>query len=189
MCRPQAVRNGVSDRLLRHARPIQGGLKGPEKKLMEKIPITRQGFRNLYAQLVYLRRVVRPRVLEELHEARLYGVKIDNQQYLLAREQHRVLQKKIDDLQAKIARCEIVVGGKFLARRVAFGARIAVMNMDTAQVFHFQMVGPFESDVCNGKLSIDSPVGRGLMGRNPGEEITVLTPAGERTYRILHVDL
>lgn len=156
---------------------------------MEKIPITRQGFRNLNAQLIYLRRVVRPRVLEELQEARLYGVKIDNQQYLVAREQHRVLQRKIDDLQAKIAQCEIVVGRKFLVRQVAFGTHIVVLNVDTGQTFHFQMVGPFESDVRNGKLSIDSPVGRGLMGRHPGEEITVLTPAGERTYRILHVDV
>ncbi len=156
---------------------------------MEKVPITRQGFRNLHAQLLYLRRVVRPRVLEELQEARLYGVKVDNQQYLIAREQHRVLQRKIDDLQARIAQCEIVVGRKFLVRQVAFGTEIVVLNVDTGQTFRFQMVGPFESDVRNGKLSIDSPVGRGLMGRSPGEEITVITPAGERTYRILHVDV
>uniref|UniRef100_A0A831ZNR4 Transcription elongation factor GreA n=1 Tax=Desulfacinum infernum TaxID=35837 RepID=A0A831ZNR4_9BACT len=156
---------------------------------MEKVPITRQGFRNLNAQLLYLRRVVRPRVLEELQEARLYGVKVDNQQYLLAREQHRVLQRKIDDLQAKIAQCEIVVGRKFLVRQVAFGTDIVVLNVDTGQTFRFQMVGPFESDVRNGKLSVDSPVGRSLMGRFPGEEITVLTPAGERTYRILQVDV
>ncbi len=156
---------------------------------MEKVPITRQGFRNLHAQLLYLRRVVRPRVLEELQEARLYGVKVDNQQYLWAREQHRALQRKIDDLQTKISQCEIVVGRKFLVRRVAFGTRIIVLNVDTGQTFHFEMVGPFESDVRNGKLSIDSPVGRGLMGRTQGDEITVLTPAGERTYRILHVDM
>ena len=156
---------------------------------MEKVPITRQGYQDLSAQLLYLRRVVRPRVLEELQEARVYGVKIENQQYMIARENHSVLQRKIHDLENKLARCEIVAGSKFLCKVVGFGTRTVIRNLETGEILRFQMVGPFESDVTNGKLSIYSPVGRSLMGRCEGDEVTVYTPAGERTYRILEIQV
>ncbi|SMC20376.1 transcription elongation factor GreA [Desulfacinum hydrothermale DSM 13146] len=154
---------------------------------MDKVPITRNGYRHLAQKLMHLRRVVRPQVLEELQEARLYGVKADNQQYLLARENHSVLVRKIHDLETQLARCEIFVGRKFLSKVVGFGTWTVVRNVDTGETHRFQMVGPFESDVANGRLSIHSPVGRSLMGRTEGDEVTVFTPAGERNYQILEI--
>jgi transcription elongation factor GreA len=154
-----------------------------------KVPITRGGHRKLLKELSHLRRVVRPEVLDELREARGYGVKIENQQYLHARERHANLQKKINDLEEKLAACEIFVGRKFFTKRVSFGAVITVQNLHSGDVNRFQMVGPWESDVSDGRLSVDSPVGKGLMGHGEGEEVMVFTPSGDRSYRILSIEL
>jgi len=154
-----------------------------------KVPITRNGHRRLLRELSHLRKVVRPEVLDELREARGYGVKIENQQYLLARERHLSLQKKINDLEEKLAYCEIVVGRKFFFKQVGFGTVITIRNLESGEINRFQMVGPWESDVSGGKLSIDSPVGRGIMGRREGEEVVVDTPSGTRSYRILSIEI
>jgi transcription elongation factor GreA len=154
-----------------------------------KVPITRRGYHRLLKELVHLRHVVRPEVLEELQEARSFGVKLDNQQYLLARERHIVLQKKIQDLEEKVARSEIFVGRKFYLRQVGFGTAIVIQNVETGETYHYVLVGPYESDVSNGNLSIESPVGRCLMGHREGDEVTVYTPTGIRIYRILSIHI
>jgi transcription elongation factor GreA len=154
---------------------------------MNKVPITRHGYHRLLKELVHLRRVVRPEVLEELQEARSYGIKLDNQQYLHARERHLILQKKIQDLEDKLARSEVVVGRKFYFKQAGFGTVIVVLNLDSGKTDQYQLVGPYESDVNNGKLSIESPVGRSLMDRHEGDEVTVSTPSGARSYRILSI--
>ncbi|NTU48680.1 MAG: transcription elongation factor GreA [Syntrophobacteraceae bacterium] len=156
---------------------------------MHKIPITRRGHQCLLRELAHLRRVVRPEVLEELQEARSFGIKYENQQYMVARERHLVLQRKITDLEEKLNRCEIVVGRKFLLKQVGFGTIITIQNLDTGETHQYQMVGPYESNVSEGKLSVESPVGRYLMGCFEGEEVTVSTPAGSRIYRIVSIEI
>jgi transcription elongation factor GreA len=154
---------------------------------MEKIPITRNGYRKLLKELMYLRRNVRPRVLEELQEARLFGMRWENQQYLLAREKHSIVQRKIIDLEQKLSHCEVFVGRKYYCKQIGFGTIAMIRNVDTGEQLEYQLVGPYESDVSNGKLSIDSPVGRSLLGHHEGEEITVYTPGGIRIYRIVAI--
>lgn len=155
--------------------------------MMEMIPITRNGYRTLARELLHLRRIIRPQVLEELQEARLFGVKSDNHQYLLAREKFSVVQRKIVDLEDKLHRCEVVVGRKFYCKQVAFGTVAVIENLDTGEQKQYQLVGPYESDIKRGKLAIDSPVGRRLMDCYEGDEVTVYTPAGRRVYRILSI--
>jgi transcription elongation factor GreA len=132
---------------------------------------------------------VRPEVLDELREARGYGVKIENQQYLSARERHAILQKKINDLEEKLAGCEIVVGRKFFFKQVGFGTVITIENLLSGEINRFEIVGPWESDVSGGKLSVDSPVGKGVMGHREGDEVLVYTPSGTRSYRILSIEI
>ncbi len=122
-------------------------------------------------------------------EARGYGVKIENQQYLSARERHAVLQKKINDLEEKLAGCEIVVGRKFFFKQVGFGTVITIQNLLSGEINRFEIVGPWESDVSGGKLSVDSPVGKGVMGHREGDEVLVYTPSGIRSYRILSIEI
>ena len=124
-----------------------------------------------------------------MREARGYGVKIENQQYLSARERHAILQKKINDLEEKLAGCEIVVGRKFFFKQVGFGTVITIENLLSGEINRFEIVGPWESDVSGGKLSIDSPVGKGVMGHREGDEVLVYTPSGTRSYRILSIEI
>jgi transcription elongation factor GreA len=154
---------------------------------MVKVPITRLGYKRLLRELVYLRRVIRPQVLEELQEARSFGVKMENQQYLLARERHVVLQRRILELESKLARCEVVVGRKYYYKVIGFGTVTMVQNLDTGERQQYQLVGPYESDVQHGKLSIESPVGQCLMGRHEGDRVTVYTPSGTRMYQIVSI--
>ncbi len=156
---------------------------------MKKVPITRSGYRRLIRELSHLRRNVRPEVLEELCEARGYGVKIENQQYLAARERQLSVEKKINDIELKLANCEIVVGRKFFFKQVGFGTAISIKNLDSGEVCRFEMVGPWESDVSDGKLSVDSPVGSGMLGHREGDDVLVITPSGPRTYRILSIEI
>ena len=156
---------------------------------MKKVPITRSGYRRLINELVYLRRVVRPEVLDDLREARGYGVKMENQQYLLARERHLGLEKKINDIENKLASCEIVVGRKFFFKQVGFGTVIVIRNLESGEENQFELVGPWESDVTGGKLSVESPVGRCMLGRREGDDVSVDTPSGMRMYRILSIEI
>jgi len=155
---------------------------------MDKVPITRRGFKALNDRLRQPRRVERPRVLEELREARGFGVTIDNQQYLIARERHLVLQRRIEDLSERIGRCEIFVGRKFRYRQAGFGTLVTIRNADTGESLVLRLVGPFESDPSRGLVSIESPVGRRLLGCFEGDAVTVAAPAGRRTYLVLAID-
>lgn len=154
---------------------------------MDKVPITRRGFKVLHERLQQLRRVERPRVLEELQEARGFGVTIDNHQYLIARERHLVLQRRIEELSERIGRCEIFVGRKFRHRQAGFGTLVTIRNADTGETLALRLVGPFESDASRGLVSIESPVGRRLLGCFEGEVVTVAAPAGRRTYLVLAI--
>ena len=137
----------------------------------------------------HLRRVVRPEVLDELQEARGYGVKIENQQFMAARERHANLQKRINDLEEKLACCEIVVGRKFFFKQAGFGTVVTIVDLNSGEVGRYQLVGPWESDINSGKLSIHSPVGRGVMGHREGDEVVVYTPSGTRSFRIISIEI
>jgi transcription elongation factor GreA len=154
-----------------------------------KVPITRYGYKRLLRELLYLRRVVRPEVIEELQEARTYGVKFENQEYMVAKERYVILQKRIGDIEEKLARCEVFAGRKYYFKQVGFGTSITIQNVDTGEISKYELVGPYESDVSDGKLSIESPVGRGIMGHKEGDEVAVYTPAGVRTYRLLAIQI
>jgi transcription elongation factor GreA len=154
---------------------------------MEKRPITRNGYERLRAELSFLCRFVRPQVIEELYNARAYGYKSNNLQYFAARERQAFLEWRIDDLRRKISLSEIVVGQQLISSIACFGATVGVEDIDNGERATYQLVGPFEADAMNGLISIDSPMGRTLLGRGVGDEVIVYAPGGVRAYRILFV--
>jgi len=154
---------------------------------MEKAPITRLGYERLYWQLQYLRRFARREVAEDLADARAYGVSINNLQWRTARERQLWVETAIQDLEFKIANSEIRLVPLKSSGRVDFGLFIKVIDDASRQAAVYQMVGPYESDVGAGKLSVDSPVGRMLMHRSVGEWVTIYCPNGVRRYQILEV--
>ena len=152
---------------------------------MEKRPITRNGYERLRQELTFLRRFVRPQVIEDLYNARAYGYKANNLQYFAARERQAFIEGRIEDLRRKISLSEIVVGQQILSSVASFGATVQVEDVDTGHRACYQLVGPFESDAMSGRISIDSPMGRTLLGRQVGDEVTVYAPGSIRCYRII----
>ena len=155
---------------------------------MTKVPITRSGRHCLLKELAYLRQVVRPKLLDDLGEARSFGVTIANQHYLFARERLVMIERKIQELEEKLSLSEVFAGRKFIFKRVAFGAIVLIQNVDTGRKHFFQLVGPYESDAANGKIATDSPLGCCLMGCREGEEVKLHSPGGLRVYRILAIE-
>ena len=154
---------------------------------MEKRPITRNGYERLRTELSFLCRFIRPQVMEDLCDARAYGYKPNNLQYFAARERQAFVEGRIEDLRRKISLSEIVVGQHLSSSTASFGATVQVEDIDTGNRDCYQLVGPFESDAMNGRISIDSPVGRALLGRRVGEQVTVYAPGGVRSYLIIFV--
>ena len=154
---------------------------------MEKRPITRHGYERLRAELSFLCRFVRPQVIEELYNARGYGYKPNNLQYFAAQERQAFVEGRIEDLRLKLSHSEIVVGQHLIYSAARFGATVQVQNVDTGIRSCYQLVGPFEADAINGRISIDSPMGRALLGRRVGDEVTVYAPGGARSYQVVFV--
>jgi transcription elongation factor GreA len=154
---------------------------------MKKRPITRNGYERLREELAFLCRFIRPRVIEDLSHARSFGYKANNLQYFAARERQALVEGRIEDLRRKLSLSEIIVGQQFNTFAVGFGANVEVENLDTGHCSIYQLVGPYEADAMSGRISIDSPMGRSLLGRRVGEEVTVYAPAGIRAYRILAI--
>lgn len=154
---------------------------------MEKRPITRIGYERLRAELSFLCRFVRPQVIEELCNARAFGYKANNLQYFVARERQAFVEGRIEDLRRKISLSEIVVGQHLISSAASFGGTVQVEDIDNGHRATYQLVGPFEADAMNGRISIDAPLGRTLLGRRVGDEVTVYAPGGVRAYRIVFV--
>ena len=154
---------------------------------MDKRPITRNGYERLRAELSFLCRFVRPQVIEELYHSRSYGYKANNLQYFAARERQAFVEGRIEDLRRKISLSEIVVGQHLISSIASFGATVGVEDVDSGERATYQLVGPFEADATNGQISIDSPMGRTLLGRRVGDEVMVYAPGGVRAYRLLFI--
>jgi transcription elongation factor GreA len=156
---------------------------------MEKIQLTLAGYENLLKELEILSRVERPRVVNEiLEDAPGWGFEADPDfQSILARRQW--VERRIQHLQDILANAEVLVGSNLPPDQVRFNARVRIINLQTGKEQLYQMVGPFEADAGNGRLSMASPLGRALMGRIRGEQVELETPAGRRSYQILEIEM
>ncbi|MDI6853247.1 MAG: GreA/GreB family elongation factor [Deltaproteobacteria bacterium] len=156
---------------------------------MEKILLTRAGYEKLLKELELLSRVERPRVLHEiLQDAPDWGFEAgpDFKSTLARREW---VDQRIKQLQDLLANAEVLVGSNLPPDQVRFNARVRILNLHTGKEQHFKLVGPFEADAGNGRLSTASPLGQALMGRTLGERVEVETPAGKRSYQILEIEM
>ena len=157
---------------------------------MVKQPITKLGYQRLHWQLEYLRRRSRWEAARDLAEAREHGITNRNLQWRTAREKQRWVESRIKDLERKIEQSEVVISPIQTAGYVAFGVFVEVRLIGLSSLpglnrgMVFQLVGPYESDASAGRLSVDSPLGRELLGRRLGEVVDVEAPRGTRRYCI-----
>ncbi len=152
-----------------------------------KYPITREGYDNLKKDLEFLLNTKRPKILTAIEEAREHGDLSENAEYEAAKEEYQFLQKKVGEIEEMLKQCEIVDVKKNANGVVDFGGRVFLKNLDTDEEVAYTLVGPYESDMKKGKISMSSPLGRALLGKKIGDEVTFSAPGGERTYEIITV--
>ena len=155
--------------------------------MVEKNPITPEGLQKLKDELHHLRSSERPRIVQMIAVAREHGDLKENAEYHSAKERQSFTEGRINALEDKIARAEVIDPTKLSGDRVAFGATITLTS-DGGKETVYQIVGADESDIGAGKLSVTSPVARQLIGKEAGDEITIRTPAGARVYEVISVD-
>jgi transcription elongation factor GreB len=148
--------------------------------------ITPRGFRALQQELARLLRAERPRVTREVAAAAAQGDRSENAEYIYGKKRLREIDRRIEFLTKRLEELTVVRPDPAQAGRVFFGARVDVEDEDGAATA-YQIVGPDEFDVAAGRISIDSPIGRALLGRRPGDEVTVERPRGRATYTVIAV--
>ncbi len=154
---------------------------------MDQIPVTKIGFENLEAELQNLKSVERPNVIAAIAEAREHGDLSENAEYHAAREQQSFIEGRIQELEAVVSKAKVIDPTTLSGDSVKFGATILIVDEDTDEEETYQIVGDYEADIENGKLSISAPIARALMGKSVGDSVKVRTPKGERHYEILEV--
>lgn len=154
---------------------------------MDKFPITKIGFTDLEAEIKTLKTVERPAVIKAIAEAREHGDLSENAEYHAAREKQSFIEGRIQELEDKMARAEVIDPSSLSGTTVRFGATVELVDEDTEEEVTYQIVGEYEADLENGKISITAPIARALISKEEGDSITVNTPKGERFYEILSV--
>lgn len=155
---------------------------------MEQVPVTKIGFEKLTKELHDLTSVQRPNVIAAIAVAREHGDLKENAEYHAAREQQSFIEGRIRELESISGHAQIIDPAELSGDTVRFSATVTVVDEDTDAEETYQIVGDYESDMENGKLSISAPVARALIGKSEGDSVAVKTPKGTRDYEILKVE-
>jgi transcription elongation factor GreA len=155
---------------------------------MKKAPITVDGAEKLKVELQRLKSVERPRIIVAIAEARAHGDLSENAEYHAAKEQQGFVEGRIAELEAKMSHAQIIDPRTVNADgKVVFGATLNLMDEQSGQEVTYQIVGDYEADIAQGKISISSPIARALIGKTEGDVVEVQVPSGLRSYEILEV--
>ena len=155
--------------------------------MSDKVPMTASGFARLEEELRYLKTTARPEVIRAIAEAREHGDLSENAEYHAARERQSFIEGRVAELEDKIARAEVIDVASLNGNTVKFGATVTLVDEDTEAEAAYQLVGEMEADVKEGRLSITAPLARALIGKEVGDSVEVMTPAGSKAYEIIKV--
>lgn len=154
---------------------------------MNRIPITRNGYNQLQKELENLKKVIRPQIIKAIEEARAHGDLSENAEYTAAKEQQAFIEKKILEIEQKLANSEIIDSINSNGK-VGFGSKVTLENMYNGEIVTYMIVGPEESDIPSGRISITSPLGKALIEKEVGEDVSFQTPGGKKNYIILKIE-
>ena len=156
---------------------------------MEKIPMTPDGLQRLEEELKHLKTVERPNIIKAISDAREHGDLSENAEYHAARERQSFCEGRIEELEDITSRAEVIEIARFKGdETVKFGAHVTVVDEDTDEEVTYQVVGPYEADINNGRISTTSPIGHALIGKGVGDSVEVSTPRGSKMYEIMTVN-
>jgi transcription elongation factor GreA len=155
---------------------------------VHQIPVTVIGAELLKEELQRLRAVDRPNIIQAIAEARAQGDLSENAEYESAKERQSFIEGRISELEAKLSNLQIIDPTTLNAEgRVVFGATVRFEDLDSGDAKTYQIVGEDEADIKNGKISVSSPIARGLIGKSEGEVVEVQSPGGIKEYEIIEV--
>jgi transcription elongation factor GreA len=129
----------------------------------------------------------RPQVIEAIAEARGHGDISENAEFEAAKEKQALVEGKINDLHDKLSKCEVVEVTERTVERVIFGTTVDIEDLDTGEEVQYRLVGPYEADLAQGTISVISPIGRALIGKEAGDEVQVRTPGGVKNFEIIDI--
>ena len=155
---------------------------------MQKIPMTAEGHKALDEELKHLKSVERPAVIQAISEAREHGDLSENAEYHAAKERQGWIEGRVQELEDKLARAQVIDTSKMSGDTVKFGATVTVLDEDTEKEATYKIVGEDESDVKSGKISLSSPISRALINKETGDVVEVNAPGGVKSYEILKVE-
>ena len=155
---------------------------------MEKVPMTVEGFKKLEADLHRLKVEERPRIIQQIADAREHGDLAENAEYHAAKEAQGLNEAKVAELEDKLGRAEVIDTSKLSGSTVKFGATVTLEDEDSGDKVKYMIVGEHEANVREGRISINSPIARALISKSKGDSAEVTTPKGTRSYEILKIE-
>ena len=156
---------------------------------MQRYPMTVQGAEALKAELNKLKGTDRPAVTAAIAEARAHGDLKENAEYHAAREQQGFIEGRIQDIEGKLSNAQIIDITQMPNNgKVIFGATVDIENVETGEAKTYQIVGDDEADFKIGKISVNSPLARGLIGKVEGDSVMIETPGGRVEYEVINVN-
>lgn len=156
--------------------------------MSDSIPMTAEGHGRLQEELKNLVRVERPKVVQDIAEARSHGDLSENAEYDAAKDRQGFIEGRIKELNDKIARAQVINPAEIDSEKIVFGAKVSLFDIDTEAEVTYQIVGEDEADIKDGKISITSPVGRALIGHEVDDEVRINVPSGVRVYEITDIE-
>ena len=154
---------------------------------VEKLPMLAEGHERLLADLQRLKNEERPRVVEDIEEARAHGDLSENAEYHAAKERQGHIEAQIMEIEDQLARAQVIDPRMLSGDKVVFGATVHLVDENDKKVV-YQIVGETEADAKVGRISYNSPLGRALIGRNVGDEVEFQAPSGDRYYEIEKIE-
>ena len=155
---------------------------------MDKIPMTAAGYAALETELRECQQVERPRIIQQITDARTHGDLSENAEYHAAKEAQSLNEGHIAELEDKLARAEVIDVSKLSGDTITFGATVTLIDEDTEKKSVWQIVGELEADAKKGKISVTSPLARALVGKKKGAQVEVVTPGGAKAYEVIKVE-
>ncbi len=155
--------------------------------VLERVPITIDGFEKLKKELQQLKTIERPENIQAIEIARAHGDLSENAEFDAAKERQAFIEARINDLQYKIGNADVIDPSQLPTDKVVFGSTFILENTDSGEEVKYQLVGQEESDISKGRISISSPLGTAILGKEPDDEIVVQAPGGKRTYELIEI--
>jgi len=154
---------------------------------LERVPITREGYEALKKELEHIQKIERPRNIKAIEEARAHGDITENAEFEAAKNRQAFIEGRLSELGYKLSRADIIDPQKLPKDRAVFASSVLLENADTGEHVVYQLVGPDEADIEEGRISVSSPLGKAIIGKKPGDEIVLIAPAGKRFYELIEI--